>query len=72
MMNKRRKEARLKKIKPSARSSAGSIISADVYGRHPVPVSDVAVFVFQRVRWRSAAKCVQDDSDAHSLIVHCL
>ena len=72
MMKKRRTESRLNKIKPSARSSAGSIISADVYDRHLVPVSDVAVFAFRHVPPRSAAKCVQDDSDVHSLTVHYL
>lgn len=49
MMKKKRGEARLNKTKSSARSSAGSIISADVYDRHLVPVFVAAVFVFQHV-----------------------
>jgi hypothetical protein len=62
---------RLNEIKTSARSSAGSVISADVCFRYPVPVFDVVESAFQYVRRRSVAKYVQDDLDVHSLRAHC-
>jgi hypothetical protein len=62
---------RLNEIKTPARSSAGSVISADVCFRYPVPVFDVAEFASQYMRRRSVAKYAQDDLDAHSLRVHC-
>jgi hypothetical protein len=62
---------RLNEIKTPARSSAGSVISTDVYFRYPVPVFDVAEFAFQYVRRRLVVKYVQDDSDANWLKAHC-